>query len=65
MTVEEYRAERIAGLGEFLGGVIAGIYAGIREDAMDNPSQFSMAAGREHQPWAEYFAGLKTDGSGA
>jgi NAD(P)H dehydrogenase (quinone) len=60
MTVEEYRRERVAELGEFLGGVIAGIYAGIREGAMDNPSQFSEAAGREHQSWADYFADLRT-----
>jgi NAD(P)H dehydrogenase (quinone) len=63
MTVEEYRRERVAELGEFLGGVIVGIYAGIREGAMDNLSQFSEAAGREHQPWADYFANLRADGS--
>lgn len=51
MTVEEYRRERVAELGEFLGGVIAGIYEGIRRGAMDNASQFRDAAGREHQPW--------------
>ena len=58
MTVEEYRRERVPELGEFLGGVIAGIYAGIRQGAMDNPSQYLKAAGREHQPWGDYFAGL-------
>jgi len=58
MTVEEYRRERVAELGEFLGGVIAGIYAGIREGAMDNTSQYLKAAGREHQPWGNYFAGI-------
>ena len=58
MTVEEYRRERVAELGEFLGGVIAGIYAGIREGAMDNTSQYLKAAGREHQPWENYFAGI-------
>lgn len=63
MTVEEYRRERVAELGEFLGGVIAGIYAGIREGAMDNPSQFSEAAGRDHQLWADYFAILQTGGT--
>jgi NAD(P)H dehydrogenase (quinone) len=59
MSIEEYRRERIAELGEFLGGVIAGIYAGIREGAMDNPSQFSIAAGREHQSWEDYFTGAQ------
>lgn len=63
MTVEEFRRDRVAELGEFIGGVIAGIYAGIREGAMNNPSQFSKAAGREHQSWADYFANLRADGS--
>ena len=62
MTVEEFRQERVAELGEFLGGVIAGIYAGIREGAVDNPSHFSAAAGREHQSWADYFEKLRTVG---
>ena len=58
MTVEEYRRERVAELGEFLGGMIAGIYAGIREGAMDNPSQYMKVAGREHKLWGDYFAGI-------
>lgn len=62
MTVEAYRSERVAALGEFLGGVIAGIYAGIRQGAVDNPSHFSEAAGREHQSWADYFASLREAG---
>lgn len=62
MAVEEYQCERVAELGEFLGTVIAGIYAGIRMGAMNNPSQFSQAAGREHQPWTDYFASLQNDG---
>ena len=60
MTVEQYRDDRIAELGEFLGGVIAGIYEGIREGAMDRPSQFAEAAGREHQAWTDYFGSLRT-----
>ena len=63
MTVEEFRRERVAELGEFLGAVIAGIYAGIREGAVDNPSHFCEAAGREHQSWADYFEKLRTGGS--
>lgn len=59
MEVEEYRAERIGELGEFMGTIIAGIYQGIREGACDNPSDFSNAAGREHQSWDEYFSALK------
>ncbi|GJM43172.1 MAG: NAD(P)-dependent oxidoreductase [Gemmatimonadota bacterium] len=60
MTVAAYEQERVAALGEFLGRVIAGIYAGIREGGMDNPSHFSHAAGREHQRWADYFADVGT-----
>ena len=59
MSVEEYRLERIAELGEFLGSIIAGIYQGIREGHYDHPSDFEAAAGRAHQPWADYFGRLK------
>ena len=61
MSVAEYRQERIAELGEFLGSVIAGIYEGIRRGAADNESHFAAAAGRDHRSWAEFFAELKTD----
>lgn len=64
MTVEEFRAERTAELGEFLGTIIAGIYQGIREGKADNPSHFREAAGREHQGWQEYFAGVKSQHTG-
>lgn len=63
MTVAEYRAERVAELGEFLGSVIAGIYAGIRSGAMDNASDYLQAAGREHQRWQAYFDELKAGAS--
>jgi NAD(P)H dehydrogenase (quinone) len=59
MSVAEYREERIAELGEFLGGIIAGIYEGIRSGAADNQTHFCKATGREHQSWPEYFSGLK------
>jgi NAD(P)H dehydrogenase (quinone) len=59
MTVEEYRADRVAELGEFMGTVIAGIYEGIRNGEADHPSHFSRAAGRDHVSWDEYFAGLE------
>lgn len=61
MTVEEYRKERIAELGEFLGTIIAGIYHGIREGKADNPSHFYEAAGREHESWQTYFANIKSN----
>lgn len=56
MTVEEYRKERVAELGEFLGTIIAGIYQGIREGKANNPSHYYAAAGREHESWQSYFA---------
>ena len=59
MTVDDYRSERIAELGEFMGTVIAGIYEGIRAGKADNPSDFLAATGREHQSWQSYFMHLK------
>ncbi len=59
MTVDEYRKERVAELGDFIGGVIAGIYEGISMGANDNPSQFFEATGREHQSWSDYFANFQ------
>ena len=56
VSVDEYRKERVAELGEFLGTVIAGIYEGIRTGAADNPSDFEEAAGRPHISWSDYFA---------
>lgn len=61
VTVEEYRQDRIAELGEFLGTVIAGIYEGIRDGKADNPSHYSKAAGREHISWPTYFANIQSD----
>ncbi len=59
MTVDEYRQERIAALGDFMGNLIAGIYEGIREGKADNHSNFLEAAGRGHQSWLDYFRLLK------
>jgi NAD(P)H dehydrogenase (quinone) len=59
MTVDEYRQERVAELGEFMGNIIAGIYQGIREGKSNNLSHFSEAAGREHQSWETYFENIK------
>jgi NAD(P)H dehydrogenase (quinone) len=61
MSVEDYRKERIAELGEFLGTVIAGIYQGIREGKADNPSHYHEAAGREHMTWSRYFASVQSN----
>jgi len=49
MSVEQYRKERQAALGEFIGAVIAGIYEGIRNGAMDVDSDFARVVGRAHQ----------------
>lgn len=59
MSIEGYRADRIAELGEMMGTIIAGIYEGIRNGAMDRPSDFDTAAGRPHQSWADYFTAIR------
>ena len=64
MAVEEYREDRIAALGEFIGSVIAGIYEGIRNGAHDTPSDFTAATGRPHQAWDDYFAALPRERRG-
>lgn len=61
MSVEEFRQERVAELGEFLGTVIAGIYQGIREGAYDTTGDYEAATGRPHQSWADYVAGLAAE----
>lgn len=58
LSVEEYRKDRTAELGEFIGTIIAGIYEGIRNGAVDNESHFALAAGRDHQSWQDYFDNL-------
>ncbi|MCY0146270.1 SDR family oxidoreductase [Hoeflea sp. G2-23] len=59
MSVEEYKQDRIAELGEFIGTVITGIYSGIRDGAFDNPSNYADAAGRPHQTWEDYFSAIR------
>ena len=59
MSHAEYKADRAAELGEFVGTIIAGIYQGIKDGALDNRSDFETAAGRPHQSWASYFASLR------
>ncbi len=48
LSVEDYRADRTAALGPFLGKVIAGIYESIRHGGMDMPSDFERIVGRPH-----------------
>lgn len=59
MSVEDYRNTCSNELGDFLGTIIAGIYQGIREKKVNNPSDFLQAAGREHQSWDSFFTHLK------
>ena len=59
VSVEDYSAERIGELGEFLGTVISGIYEGIRNGDMHVNSDYFKAAEREHISWDNYFSNLK------
>lgn len=59
MSLEDYKKERIAELGEFIGTIIAGIYQGIRSGAFDKSSDFTSAAGREHISWSDYFQQIR------
>lgn len=59
LSVDDYRADRIEALGEFMGTIIAGIYEGIRQGEHDRPSDYAAATGRPHMSWAAYFAGLQ------
>ena len=59
MTFEDYRRDRVAELGEFIGGIIAGIYQGIQQGALNQPSHFKQVVGREHQSWTSYFQSLR------
>ena len=49
VSVEEYKKERQAALGEFLGTIIAGIYEGIRNGANEVVSDYEKAVGRPHK----------------
>ncbi|WP_281992715.1 SDR family oxidoreductase [Sulfitobacter geojensis] len=60
MSVEDYRADRVAELGPFIGTVIAGIYEGIRNGAYDRSSDFEAVTGRPHLSWGDYFSSLKS-----
>lgn len=50
ISIEAYKKDRIAELGEFLGTIIAGIYEGIKNGANDVSSDYEKAAGRAHKP---------------
>lgn len=59
ISVEDYKAERIAALGDFMGTVIAGIYEGIKNDVNDVPSDFETATGKPHQSVLEMIKSLR------
>lgn len=58
LAYDEYKADRVAELGNCIGTVIAGIYQGFAKDALENESHYAQAADRPHQTWQDYFAGL-------
>lgn len=60
MTSEDFVADRSAELGDFIGPIIGGIYEGIRQGVYDRPGDFAKVAGRPHQSWDDYFAGLNS-----
>ena len=49
VAFEDYKKERQAALGDFIGTVIAGIYEGISNGANDVASDYEKAAGRKHK----------------
>ncbi len=53
VSVEAYKKERTAALGDFMGTVIAGIYEGIKEGANAVTSDFEIVAGRPHKSTVE------------
>ncbi len=61
ISVEKFKEERIAELGEFIGTVVAGIYQGIREGKSNNTSHYFEAAGRSHQYWDDYFKSFRQE----
>ncbi|MEM9173396.1 MAG: SDR family oxidoreductase [Pseudomonadota bacterium] len=61
MSAEDYYADRVTALGELFGKIIASIYEGIHQGALDKPSDYEQAAGRPHQSWEDYFASIAAD----
>ena len=63
LSVEAYYQQRVNELGKFMGTVIAGIYQGIRNGAMDVPSDYRKATGREHISIPEAMRHFQTQAS--
>ncbi len=49
ISVDDYEKERKQELGEFIGGVVVGIYKGIKDGVYDIPSDYEKAAIRPHK----------------
>ncbi len=64
MSVEDYTEERKKALGDFLGTIIGGIYAGIRNGYFNPPSDFEKAAGRPHKSTEEIIREYKAKHNG-
>ncbi len=62
VSVEAFRADCQAAMGQAYGSLMAGIYEDIRQGVWDKPSDFAQAAGRPHVSWDDYFASLKAQG---
>jgi len=60
VTHEEYLTFQQKVNGEFLGMVIAGIYAKIKNGEFNIKSDFEVAAGRKHISWDEYFSNFNS-----
>ncbi|NNC83560.1 MAG: SDR family NAD(P)-dependent oxidoreductase, partial [Flavobacteriales bacterium] len=59
VSIENYKQERIAELGDFIGTVIAGIYEGMSRGVNEVPSDYEKAAGRVHKPIKEVIEDFK------
>lgn len=55
MSVEDYLSFQKKVNGEFLGPIIAGIYAKIRKGEFQVESDYEAATGRKHTGWTDYF----------
>lgn len=60
VSVEDYKEERVAALGDFIGTVIAGIYEGIQKGTNNVKSDFEKAAGRAHQSPLDMIQSIKS-----
>ena len=62
VSVNQYKKDRIAVHGENPGGIIAGIYEGIKNGAFDMGSDFKTITGRDHQSVRDFLMQSKQAG---